>query len=49
MGNIREKPLEEILNSEESIRFRKNLDIDRDDTCVKCVCYLNLSPGTKLI
>jgi MoaA/NifB/PqqE/SkfB family radical SAM enzyme len=49
MGNIREKPLEEILNSEESIRFRKNLDIDRDGTCVKCVCYLNLSPGTKLI
>ncbi|HET6995222.1 MAG TPA: radical SAM protein [Chitinophagaceae bacterium] len=49
MGNARERPLEEILNSEESIRFRKNLDIDSDDTCKKCVCYLNLSPGTKLI
>ena len=48
MGNIREHSLEEILNSAESIRFRKNLDTGRNDTCAKCVCYLNLSPGTKL-
>lgn len=48
MGNIRRQTLEEILNSEEAIRFRKNLDIQQDSTCMKCVCYLNLSPGTKL-
>jgi Fe-coproporphyrin III synthase len=48
IGNIREHSLEKILNSEQSIRFRKNLDTDKNDTCVKCVCYLNLSPGTKL-
>jgi MoaA/NifB/PqqE/SkfB family radical SAM enzyme len=48
IGNIRERTLENILNSEESIRFRKNLDTDNDSTCLKCVCYLNLSPGTKL-
>jgi MoaA/NifB/PqqE/SkfB family radical SAM enzyme len=48
LGNIREQSLEKILNSEESILFRKNLDIDNDSTCVKCVCYLNLSPGKKL-
>ena len=48
LGNIREQSLENILNSDESVRFRKELDIDKDDTCVKCVCYLNLSPGTKL-
>ena len=48
MGNIRNESLENILNSEESIRFRKELDMDKDSTCVKCVCYLNLSPGTKL-
>lgn len=48
MGNIRENPLDTILNNPESIRFRQNLDMDKDDTCVKCVCYLNLSPGTKL-
>jgi Fe-coproporphyrin III synthase len=48
IGNIRKQSLETILNSEESIRFRKNLDTDNDSICVKCVCYLNLSPGTKL-
>ncbi len=48
MGNIREQPLEAILNSEASIRFRKNLDTDKDSTCARCVCYLNLSPKTKI-
>lgn len=48
MGNIRKDPLENILNNPESIRFRKGLDMDKDNTCVKCVCYLNLSPGTNL-
>ena len=48
LGNIREQPLDSILNSDESIRFRKELDINKNNTCVKCVCYLNLSPGTKL-
>jgi len=48
MGNIREHSLEDILNSDHSTRFRKELDMEKDSTCVKCVCYLNLSPGTKL-
>ena len=48
IGNIRQASLEKILNSDESIRFRKELDMDKDSTCVKCVCYLHLSPGTKL-
>jgi len=48
MGNIRNSSLKEILNSEESIRFRKELDMEKNDTCVKCVCYLNLAPRTKL-
>lgn len=48
LGNIREQPLDKILNSRESIRFRKELDMSKNDTCIKCVCYLNLSPGTKL-
>lgn len=48
MGNIRENSLEEIINNEKNIRFRKELDIDNNSTCSKCVCYLNLSPGTKL-
>ena len=48
MGNIREDSLEHIINSDKSIRFRKELDINKDETCVKCVCYLHLSPGTKI-
>lgn len=48
IGNIRRQPLEKILNRDDSLRFRKELDMDNNDTCKKCVCYLNLSPGTKL-
>ena len=49
IGNIRDNSLEEILNSKESIRFRKDLDMGSNSTCVKCVCYLNLPPGASLI
>ncbi len=48
LGNIRQQSLEKILNSDEAIRFRRDLDMDSNSTCVKCVCYLNLSPRTKL-
>ena len=48
LGNIREKGLDQILNSDDSVRFRKELNMDNNPTCMKCVCYLNLSPGTKL-
>lgn len=48
IGNIRNNSLDEILNSNESIRFRKDLDMDSNNTCIKCVCYLNLPPGTSL-
>jgi len=48
MGNIREDSLDSIINNEKNLRFRKELDIDNNNTCSKCVCYLNLSPGTKL-
>ncbi len=47
-GNIREASLEKILNSKEAIQFRRNLDIEKNETCMKCVCYLNLSPRTSL-
>ena len=46
IGNIRQHSLEEILNGPEAISFRRNLDVQNNGTCVKCVCYLNLSPGT---
>jgi MoaA/NifB/PqqE/SkfB family radical SAM enzyme len=44
MGNIHTDSLDKILNSRESIQFRKTLDMDTNSTCIKCVCYLNLSP-----
>jgi MoaA/NifB/PqqE/SkfB family radical SAM enzyme len=49
MGNIKEDSLDEILNSEEAIRFRKELDMDKNETCLKCVCYLNLPPRAALV
>lgn len=45
IGNIRHESLDKILNSDNAIEFRKNLDVDTDSTCIKCVCYLNLSPS----
>jgi MoaA/NifB/PqqE/SkfB family radical SAM enzyme len=42
--NIHDKRLDEILNSDGAIDFRKDLDIDNNDICKKCVCYLNLPP-----
>jgi len=47
-GNIRTTSLDKIINSEKAISFRKNLDMDKNETCKKCVCFLNLAPGTKL-
>ena len=44
LGNIHFEQLDKILNSDSAIDFRKNLDIDNNDICKKCVCYLNLPP-----
>ena len=49
MGNIRDRSLDEILNSKQAIRFRKELDVQKNDTCLKCVCYLNLPPRTAIV
>jgi len=48
LGNIRERPLDEILNSPVAVGFRKSLDMETNETCLRCVCYLNLSPRAKL-
>lgn len=44
MGNIRSGSLEDILNDPHAIEFRKNLDVNEDETCRKCVCHLHLRP-----
>lgn len=46
IGNIHSTPIEEIINSAAAIAFRKQLDIDSNLTCKRCVCYLNLKPGS---
>lgn len=48
IGNIRNESLDKIINSDEAIGFRKNLDMDNNETCMKCVCYLNLPPAMNL-
>ncbi|MES2006095.1 MAG: radical SAM protein [Bacteroidota bacterium] len=48
MGNIKEHPLDAIINSKESIRFRKELDVQQNPTCQQCVCYLNLPPRSAI-
>lgn len=44
IGNIRSDSLTEILNGEKGMSFRKKLNLDEDETCKRCVCYLNLPP-----
>lgn len=44
LGSIREASLAEIINSPASREYRKKLNTQTNDTCVKCVCYLNLHP-----
>ena len=47
-GNVKNSSLDKIINSETAIEFRRNLDLVKNETCVKCVCYLNLNPHTGL-
>ena len=34
--------LVEAINSPQAVAFRQSLDVDRDETCRRCVCSLNL-------
>jgi MoaA/NifB/PqqE/SkfB family radical SAM enzyme len=44
LGNIHNENVLEIINSSLAVNYRKNLNTQTNATCVKCVCYLNLSP-----
>jgi len=39
-GNIYQESFESIINSKKAIEFRKQLNIDTNSTCQKCVCSL---------
>ncbi|MGC4100708.1 radical SAM protein [Ferruginibacter sp.] len=47
-GNIKDETFDTVINSKEAVAFRKQLDMDTNETCIKCVCYLNLKPQVKL-
>lgn len=40
-GNIHKNTFSEIINSEKAVAFRKNLKIQENPICQKCVCSLN--------
>ena len=42
LGNLRQQPLDQILNSEGAVAFRRSLDVTRDPTCRTCVCSLHV-------
>jgi Fe-coproporphyrin III synthase len=48
VGNIHEHSLDDLVNNDQSTQFRKTLDINSNPICAKCVCYLNLSPTTRI-
>ena len=45
VGNVRTQPLAAILNAAKALRFRKELDMETNEICRRCVCSLNLPPG----
>lgn len=42
IGNVHDHSLADILNSQEALRFREQLDIQSDPICQRCVCSLYL-------
>jgi Fe-coproporphyrin III synthase len=41
LGNIHEASLEEIVNGDAAVSFRRSLDIAKSPICQRCVCSLN--------
>jgi len=41
-GNIHDEPFEKIINTSKAISFRKNLNMEEDSICKKCVCSLKI-------
>jgi len=42
IGSIHQQSLDDIINSSDTIRYRRELDVRKNATCKKCVCSLNL-------
>lgn len=48
LGNIHQQSLADILNADEALAFRRQLDVTRDPICRQCVCTLRLDPHKTL-
>jgi MoaA/NifB/PqqE/SkfB family radical SAM enzyme len=48
VGNIRSDPFEVIVNNSKAYNFRKSLNTHTNETCAKCVCYLNLQASVSV-
>jgi len=42
-GNVHEHGVEELINSEPAIAFRRQLDVHHDPTCRRCVCTFSMT------
>lgn len=42
MGNVNQTSFAKIINNEKAMAFRRNLDMNKDETCRRCVCSLSL-------
>ncbi|RMH20030.1 MAG: radical SAM protein [Acidobacteria bacterium] len=47
-GNLRDAPIDAILNHPDAVAWRRQLDVSRDPTCKTCVCTLHLTPWQKV-
>ena len=45
IGNLKEQPLREALNSPRALEFRRSLDVAENPVCRRCVCSLYLTPA----
>lgn len=48
IGNIKNDSLQNIMNSRQAFTFRQSLNVNENEICAKCVCYLNLPPAVSL-
>jgi MoaA/NifB/PqqE/SkfB family radical SAM enzyme len=48
-GNIKDRTLAEVLNSDNALEFRSGLDVSTNPICQRCVCSLFLYRGTEAL
>jgi len=49
IGSVHQQSLEEAVNNDEAIAFRRGLNMAENPTCKRCVCSLYLAPGKKTV